>query len=184
MAMHQTLQQQILALSARVDHSSGAFQGCHQCPPPAEQNHDPFEMCVMRPHSASSPMDLRVPPPSLAQPLQPLENISPPPASHLASALASLEDLQPPDPFEGSALLGFGLPAVGSALAARPAGELPLEKEVLLWTLVCTGGSDKPKKVPKDRIEQLSRQDKGVFAPLRGRLLFPCLRGLLMRTRH
>lgn len=38
-------------------------------------------------------------------------NISPPPDSHLAFALASLSDFQPlPDPFQGLALSGFGLP--------------------------------------------------------------------------
>lgn len=37
--------------------------------------------------------------------------------------------------------------------------------EVSLWTLVRTGGSDRPKKVPRDRVERLYRQDTGVFAP-------------------
>lgn len=77
-------------------------------PPRLSQTH--FETCVMQPQPASSPMDLcfnQPAPPGLP----PVEDISPPPESHRASALTSLEEFQVgPDPFEGSALSGFGLP--------------------------------------------------------------------------
>lgn len=109
----------------------------HALSAPAEP--DPSETCVMRPGPAGSPMDLCLAPQGI-----PLEDISPPLASHVASTLASLHDIETPDPFEGSALSGIALPAV----AARPASAAPTEKEVLLWSLVRTGGGYRPKKGP------------------------------------
>lgn len=69
---------------------------------------------------ALAPVDLRVPSAQLPD-LPLMEDISPPPQSHLASALASLEDSassvpSPRDPLEGSGLSGFGLLAVWSVL--------------------------------------------------------------------
>lgn len=120
---------------------------------------DPFE-----PSPASSLMDLQVAVPCSPAELPDLENLSPPPESHLASALASLSNFQPPpDPFQGSALSGFGLPTVGTALAACSAGEQLADREILLWTLVRTGGGDCPKKGPKDCMECLYKQEMGVF---------------------
>lgn len=68
------------------------------------------------------------------------------------------------DPFEGSAFSGFALPAVGSALAVCPPGEAPLDREVLLWTLVRMGGGEHPKKVPHDCVGRLYHQETGVFS--------------------
>lgn len=87
------------------------------------------------------------------------KDISPPPASYLASVFALTNNLQSSDPFEGSALSAFGHPTVGSALAARPAGEWLPYKMVLLWTLVCTG--ERPKKVLQDHVDQ----ESGVSGP-------------------
>lgn len=81
---------------------------------PLPEHIDPIKSWMMQPPSAASPMDLQV----LSQPplaLPPVEDISPALESHLASALASLDESQlGPDPFERSALLGFEIPAVGS----------------------------------------------------------------------
>lgn len=86
----------------------------------------------MRPSLAASPMELRVFPHPLVH-NEDFEDISLPP-SHLASAFQPLPELTvlAADPFEGSALSGFSLPAVGSALATRPAGDAPAEKELSL----------------------------------------------------
>lgn len=90
-----------------------------------------------------------------------------PPSSHLASAplplVESVHDLLHQDPFEGLGLSGFRLPAVGSALVARPSGEAPKDKEVLLWTVVQIDGSEKPKRILEDRVEHMYHQRTRVF---------------------
>lgn len=45
----------------------------------------------------------------------------------------------PLDLFDGSGLSGFGLPVVGSALAAHSTGGSPAGHEELLWTLIDMG---------------------------------------------
>lgn len=87
---------------------------------------------------------------------------------HLPTASQPLHDPTDPSllgPLEGSELSGFGLPAVGSALAACLAGEPPGDQEVLLWTLVCTGWGECPKKIPSNHMECLYRRESGIFAP-------------------
>lgn len=184
----------------------------------------------MHPPSTSSPMDLQILPQEQPPLLSPVEDISLAPKSYLASALQCLEESQQgPDLFEGSALSGFGLPAVGSALAASPRvmlwqimkyysgpwsgpmtpidprkfhgtveylycqdmtlfevppsqalasllwvplssgyllGDAPADKEVLVWNLFRTGGSDQPKKDPQDMVECLYCQEMRIFAHL------------------
>lgn len=122
---------------------------------PHEQQEDPFGSCVMQPDP--DPMDLHMAPSHVSD-LPLVEDISTPPPSHLASSLASMEDstssVSPPrDPFEGSGLSGFGLLAVTSALLARPLREAPVDREMLLWSLVLTEGGDKPKCIPRGRVE-------------------------------
>lgn len=85
----------------------------------------------MQPSPAPFPVDLQVAVPSSPSEHPDLENLFPPLDSHLAYALASLGDFHPPlDPFQGSALSGFGLPVVGTALATRPSGEQPADREI------------------------------------------------------
>lgn len=69
------------------------------------------------------------------------------------------------DPFEGSAISGFALMAVGCALAVHPAEDSLGNKEVSLWTLVRSGGGDHPKKVPRDRVEKIYHQETRIFTP-------------------
>lgn len=115
---------------------------------------DPFVTCIMQPSPAPSLMNLQRAVPCSHTELPDLQNLSSPLESHLASVLAPLSGFQSSaDPFQGSALSGFGLPAVGTALAALLSREQPAHREILLCTLVRTGGGDRPKKVPKDHVE-------------------------------
>lgn len=111
--MHLQLQRQISVISAQVDKGPAlplepqgpSWQQPLRTPPIQP---DPLETCVMRPPPTSSPMDLRVPQQILSAALPPIKDISPPPESHLASALTSLEGFQMgPYPFVGSDLSGL-----------------------------------------------------------------------------
>lgn len=58
--------------------------------------------------------------------------------------------LPPQDPFKGSQLSGFGLSAVGAALAHCRPSDAPEDRECSLWTLVRAGGGQRPGRVPWD----------------------------------
>lgn len=61
-------------------------------------------------------------------------------AGSLAIQSEVLEQDTPRDPFEDSALHGFGLSSVGAALSVKSSMDGPSDKEQFLWSIVHTGG--------------------------------------------
>lgn len=90
------------------------------------------------------------------------------PASRVGSVIPQSEVLEldfPRDLFEDSKLRGFGLSSVEAALSARPSAEGPSDKESLLWSIVRTGGEGLTRPLPRDKTENLYRQESGAFYP-------------------
>lgn len=111
----------------------------------------------------SQATSLRTPPGSLATAL---EDISPPPTV-LGSSIGEFKEPEPSqDPFESSALQGFGLASVGSALSVHLAADGPTTKEASLWAMVHMGGKgkDHPYYLPWDKTARLS-PETAIFAP-------------------
>lgn len=87
------------------------------------------------------------------------------PVEDMLNSLSTLSAPPSLDPFVGSDLSGFSLSAVGAAVGGRHMTGSPESKEEALWRMVCSSDGSKPKKIPKDRVECIYRQDSGVFAP-------------------